>query len=107
MSGHVRAEEAGRRVAVERHVAHHRAELALESAAWKSMLASSPTLVRASATQSAAGPGTDTLNSLWSLRPPAVHTAPADAQSNVAARVRITAPCADGLTVSAHQNERL
>ena len=72
------------------------------------MLASSPTLVRASATQSAAGPGTDTLNSLWHLRPSAVHTAPAHAQSDAAARVRITAaPCADGLTVSAHQNERL
>ncbi|MDE0456887.1 MAG: hypothetical protein OXI15_06310 [Chromatiales bacterium] len=36
-----------------------------------------------------------------------VHTAPAKAQSDVAGTVRVTASCEDGLTASAHQNERL
>ena len=71
------------------------------------MLASSPSLARASVTESAAGPCTDTLSSLRSPRPSAVNIAPADAQSDVAGRVTFTASCEDGLTVSAHQNERL
>ena len=79
----------------------------MASVTWKSMLASSPSLARASATESVAGPGRDTLSSLWNLRPFAAYTAPAHAQSDVASRVRITASCEDGLTVSAHQNERL
>jgi len=55
----------------------------------------------------AAGRGTVTASALWSLHPSTVHTAPAEAQSDVAGKVRVTASCEDSLTVSAHQNERL
>ena len=56
---------------------------------------------------SAAGPGTVTASALWSLRPSTVHAAPAQAQSDVVGTVRVPASCEHGLTVSAHQNERL
>ena len=66
-------------------------EAARESVTAKSRVASSPSVALASATDSAAGPGTVWVSVLWSLRPSAVHTAPAAAQSVVTGRTSVTA----------------